>query len=166
MKNIIKSIKNSTVYLLLVLLSGCAGMTDADWEALGAAAAAIDKSKSSRSSSTTPRDSPSTSSTPNAKTSGSQQAAHCVSAVRKASGGVDLTNTCNYSVEVAWCVRNYDCKYGSWGFVSTRTLGSGTSYPVSGSLNRSVNFGACSPANSNIVSVTENRYQCRSRIYL
>jgi hypothetical protein len=62
MKNIIKSIKHSTICLLAVCLAGCAGMTDADWEALGAAAASLDKSIPSKSKSSAYRSSSSSSS--------------------------------------------------------------------------------------------------------
>lgn len=62
MKNIIKSIKNSTICLFVVCLAGCAGMTDADWEALGAAAEAIADATPSKSKSSAYRSSSSSSS--------------------------------------------------------------------------------------------------------
>lgn len=77
------------------------------------------------------------------------------------SGGGQLRNTCGYSVEVGWCVIGYDCKYGDYGFTNQLTLKAGAAYPISGSSGRLVNFGACTPINSSILSISRTEIQCR-----
>ncbi len=77
------------------------------------------------------------------------------------SGGGQLRNICGYSVEVGWCVIGYDCKYGDYGFTNQLTLKAGASYPISGSIGRLVNFGACTPVNSSILSISKTEMRCK-----
>jgi hypothetical protein len=87
-------------------------------------------------------------------------AGDCLSAVRRASGGIDLQNNCGYAVEAGWCVIGYDCKNGDWGYGNQWTIGAGRSYPVSGSLNRMVNFAACTPTQTSVISTSRTEYRC------
>jgi hypothetical protein len=87
-------------------------------------------------------------------------AGDCLSAVRRASGGIDLQNNCGYAVEAGWCVIGYDCKNGDWGYSNQWTIGAGRSYPISGSLNRMVNFAACTPTQTSVISTSRTEYQC------
>jgi hypothetical protein len=87
-------------------------------------------------------------------------AGDCLSAVRRVSGGIELQNNCGYAVEAGWCVIGYDCKNGNWGYKNQWTIGAGRSYPVSGSVNRMVNFAACTPVNASVISTSPTEYQC------
>jgi hypothetical protein len=53
MENIITSIKNCTVYLSIIMLFACAGMTDADWGAMTAALETINAATPAPSKNTT-----------------------------------------------------------------------------------------------------------------
>lgn len=95
MKNIIKSTKNCTICLLIVLLSGCAGMTNADWEALGAAAASIDKSIPSKSKSSQSRSSSNSSSSYSSNSHSSPSSSSGSSSVGSSNRYVDhVTHQC------------------------------------------------------------------------
>ena len=61
--------------------------------------------------------------------------------------GYNIQNSCNFTVEVTWCVENYDCNDGK--FTNTWTLGPGRMYPVQGSnTGNQVHWGACRGANT------------------
>ena len=77
------------------------------------------------------------------------------------SGALQLRNTCNFAVEVGWCVVGLDCKNGGHGFSNQWSLRPGASYPISGSKGRQVSFGACTPANSSITSVSSREINCK-----
>lgn len=96
----------------------------------------------------------------NSGTSNTRLAGDCLIAVKKTSGGIDLKNTCGYAVEIGWCVIGHDCKNGDWGYSNQLSLGAGRTWPIFGSINRVVNFGACTPINTNVISTSRTEYSC------
>ncbi len=123
MKILSNQSKKIIVCLFVVCLAGCAGMTDADWEALGAAAEAIAGATPSKSSSTRSRSSSSSTYSSNSQstpsyssgsTSGYSSKVHvdhvthqCISVLREPrhpqkpnEQWLTFTNKCDFKVEI------------------------------------------------------------------
>lgn len=104
----------------------------------------------------------SASSSSNSGSGNASAAGDCLSAVRKNTGGLDLKNNCTYVVEAGWCVVGYDCKNGDWGYSSQVSIAAGQTWPISGSINRTISFGGCTPKNANVSSVSKTEYACKN----
>ncbi len=89
-----------------------------------------------------------------------QSAMGCVVSQQNALGGWDILNNCSYSVTASWCVVGYDCKAGNHIFSNTWTIRSGTSYPVSGSRGRKIEYAACK-GSATIRGVGNDEFECQ-----
>ena len=73
-------------------------------------------------------------------------ATRCVQ-IQDARNGANFYNSCNFAVELTWCVEGVDCNPG---YSNTWTLGAGRQWPIQGTSKqrRQIYYAACKGANS------------------
>lgn len=74
------------------------------------------------------------------------EATRCVQ-IQDSRNGANFYNSCNFAVELTWCVDGVDCNPG---YSNTWTLGAGRQWPIQGTSKqrRQIYYAACKGANS------------------